>query len=121
MARTIALLGAGGKMGFRIARKLQQAGYDLRAVEVAEAGKARLAEAGLVAMEAAEGLKGAAKDQMKNFVKGEDVIFKGWKQGFTDQIVDTGTSLGAPKYTSFVVSATQAVGDAVKKVAAQYD
>lgn len=68
-----------------------------------------------------EGLKGAAKDQMKNFVKGEDVIFKGWKQGFTDQIIDTGTSLGAPKYTSFVVSATQAVGDAVKKVAAQYD
>jgi hypothetical protein len=59
MTRKIAVLGAGGKMGFRITRKLKDARYDVRAVEIAEAGKARLAEAGIVAVDNAQGLSGA--------------------------------------------------------------
>lgn len=59
MTRTIAVLGAGGKMGFRITGKLKGAGYDVRAVEVADAGRARLNEAGIAAMGQDEGLKGA--------------------------------------------------------------
>ncbi|WP_421724073.1 phosphogluconate dehydrogenase C-terminal domain-containing protein [Bauldia sp.] len=49
MTRSVAVLGAGGKMGFRVARKLFDAGYDLRAIEVSDAGKQRLSEAGMVA------------------------------------------------------------------------
>lgn len=47
MSRRVAVLGAGGKMGLRVTRKLQKASYDLRAVEVAEAGRERLREAGI--------------------------------------------------------------------------
>lgn len=59
MARSVAVFGAGGKMGYRVARKLADAGYDLRAVEIGEAGRARLAEAGIRPMDQAEGLAGA--------------------------------------------------------------
>lgn len=59
MTRKIAVLGAGGKMGFRITGKLKDAGYDVRAVEIAEAGRARLAEAGIVAVDNAQGLRAA--------------------------------------------------------------
>jgi len=59
MTRRIAVLGAGGKMGFRITRKLKNAGYDLRAVEIAETGRARLADAGILPMDTAEGVKDA--------------------------------------------------------------
>lgn len=59
MKRSVAVLGAGGKMGFRVTRKLFEAGYDLRAVEIGEAGRARLAEAGIVAVDATTGLAGA--------------------------------------------------------------
>jgi hypothetical protein len=59
MARSVAVLGAGGKMGFRVTRKLVDAGYDVRAVEVGEAGRARLAEAGIPAVAADAGLQGA--------------------------------------------------------------
>jgi hypothetical protein len=59
MVRSVAVLGAGGKMGFRVARKLQQAGYDLRAVEIGDVGKARLADAGILAIDAERGLSGA--------------------------------------------------------------
>ncbi len=38
----IALLGAGGKMGVRLATNLSGTGYDIAPVEVAEAGRARL-------------------------------------------------------------------------------
>jgi hypothetical protein len=54
----IALLGAGGKMGVRIARNLMQSSYHLAPVEVTEAGQARLkSETGLdcVAAETALG------------------------------------------------------------------
>ena len=45
----IAVLGAGGKMGLRVSRKLRDAGFDLRAVEIGEAGRGRLSEAGIAA------------------------------------------------------------------------
>jgi hypothetical protein len=59
MARSIAMFGAGGKMGFRVTRKLHEAGYDLRAIEIGAEGKARLAEAGIEAVDATVALKGA--------------------------------------------------------------
>ena len=36
MGRSVAVLGAGGKMGFRVTKKLFDAGYDLRAVEIGD-------------------------------------------------------------------------------------
>ena len=36
MAQSVAVFGAGGKMGFRVTRKFVEAGYDTRAVEVGE-------------------------------------------------------------------------------------
>ena len=56
----IAILGSGGKMGFRITRKLVDAGYDVRAVEIGEAGRARLTEAGIPARTVEDGVAGAA-------------------------------------------------------------
>ncbi|WP_279480169.1 phosphogluconate dehydrogenase C-terminal domain-containing protein [Aureimonas sp. SK2] len=60
MATSVAILGSGGKMGFRVTRKLVDAGYDVRAVEIGEAGRARLAQAGIPAVAAEEGVPGAA-------------------------------------------------------------
>jgi D-apionate oxidoisomerase len=59
MTRSVAVLGAGGKMGFRVTKKLFDAGYDLRAIEISAAGQARLTEAGIVAVDQATGLAGA--------------------------------------------------------------
>lgn len=59
MAVSVAILGSGGKMGYRVTRKLVDAGYDVRAVEIGDAGRARLAEAGIAAVDAAQGVKGA--------------------------------------------------------------
>lgn len=57
---TIAILGAGGKMGFRITKKLVDAGYDVRAVEIGEAGRTRLSEAGITSSGSVEeGVNGA--------------------------------------------------------------
>lgn len=48
MTTTIALMGAGGKMGCRITDNIKgMAEYEVRYVEVSDAGKARLAERGL--------------------------------------------------------------------------
>ena len=58
MKRSVAVLGAGGKMGFRVTKKLHDAGYDLRAIEVGDVGKARLAEANIYAVGIDDGLKG---------------------------------------------------------------
>jgi D-apionate oxidoisomerase len=59
MKTAIAVLGAGGKMGFRITRKLVDAGYDVRATEIGDVGKQRLMEAGIKAVGQDEGIKGA--------------------------------------------------------------
>lgn len=59
MAVSVAILGSGGKMGYRVTRKLVDAGYDVRAVEIGDAGRQRLAEANIPAMDAAQGVKGA--------------------------------------------------------------
>jgi D-apionate oxidoisomerase len=45
-------------MGYRVARKLAEAGHDMRAIEIGEAGRARLTEAGIRPMDQAEGLAG---------------------------------------------------------------
>lgn len=47
MTTQIAVLGAGGKMGLRVTRKLVASAYDIVAVENAQAGRDRLAEAGI--------------------------------------------------------------------------
>lgn len=57
--KTITLLGAGGKMGLRIAANLRNTDYSVRHVEISERGKALLAERGLTAMTAEDALKGS--------------------------------------------------------------
>ena len=59
MKTAIAILGSGGKMGFRITRKLVDAGYDVRAIEIGDAGRARLAEASIPVRALGDGLEGA--------------------------------------------------------------
>lgn len=59
MGETVAVLGAGGKMGFRVARKLRDAGFDLRAVDTAPAGQERLRGAGIEPQERDAALRGA--------------------------------------------------------------
>ena len=59
MQTAIAILGSGGKMGFRITRKLVDAGYDVRAIEIGDAGRARLAAASIPVRELFDGLSGA--------------------------------------------------------------
>lgn len=57
---TIALFGAGGKMGCRLARNLKNSPFKTRPVEVSEAGRQRLQnEIGWHAMEAGEALREA--------------------------------------------------------------
>jgi hypothetical protein len=58
---TIALFGAGGKMGYRLASNLRQSPFEVRHVEVSEAGRARLANGlGITAVAAEVALVGAA-------------------------------------------------------------
>jgi len=54
--KTITLLGAGGKMGLRIADNLRKTDLDVRYVEVSERGRRALAERGLQAVTAEEAL-----------------------------------------------------------------
>ncbi|MGV3551627.1 phosphogluconate dehydrogenase C-terminal domain-containing protein [Rhizobium sp.] len=57
---SIALFGAGGKMGCRLAKNLKGSRFDVRHVEVSDAGKARLKdELGLSAVDADTALDGA--------------------------------------------------------------
>ena len=56
----IALFGAGGKMGFRLASNLKKSPFETRHVEISEPGRARLASAlGVTAIAAEEALRGA--------------------------------------------------------------
>lgn len=57
---TIALIGAGGKMGFRLSANLANSNLKVRHVEVSEGGRKRLSdELGLTCVEAGEALDGA--------------------------------------------------------------
>ncbi len=55
----IALLGAGGKMGLRLTANLTGSRYDVRHVEIAERGRAALAERGISAAPMDQALEGA--------------------------------------------------------------
>jgi hypothetical protein len=56
----IALFGAGGKMGYRLARNLKTSPFEVRHVEVSEAGRARLAnDLGIAAVSPETALQGA--------------------------------------------------------------
>ncbi|KQP23023.1 phosphogluconate dehydrogenase C-terminal domain-containing protein [Pseudorhodoferax sp. Leaf267] len=60
MTTTIALLGAGGKMGVRLAKNLQGSRFQVRHVEVGEVGRKRLRdEAGIECVDEAAALDGA--------------------------------------------------------------
>ena len=59
MSTSVAVLGSGGKMGFRVTKKLVVAGYDVRAVEIGDAGRQRLSQAGIAAVGVDEGVKDA--------------------------------------------------------------
>ena len=48
--RKITIMGAGGKMGYRLSANLRNKGYEMRHVEVSEAGRARLAELEIACM-----------------------------------------------------------------------
>ncbi|OBZ94879.1 semialdehyde dehydrogenase [Pararhizobium polonicum] len=57
---SIALFGAGGKMGYRLAKNLKGSRFDVRHVELSDAGKARLqADLGLSCVDADTALSGA--------------------------------------------------------------
>lgn len=56
---TVVVIGAGGKMGWRVTNKLHASRYDTRAVEIAEAGRQRLADAGIAVLDEAPALDGA--------------------------------------------------------------
>ena len=57
---TIALFGAGGKMGYRLSTNFRGSGYTIRHVEISEAGKERLKTGlGFDAVGVDEALKGA--------------------------------------------------------------
>ncbi|WP_120504350.1 phosphogluconate dehydrogenase C-terminal domain-containing protein [Sulfitobacter mediterraneus] len=47
MNNKIAILGAGGKMGARVARKIHESQYDLIAIEISDEGRERLGHAGI--------------------------------------------------------------------------
>lgn len=55
----IALMGAGGKMGHRLARNLKDSEHELRCVEVSETGRQQLAKLGLEAVPEDRALEGA--------------------------------------------------------------
>lgn len=56
---TVALFGAGGKMGYRLASNFRGSAYDVRHVEVSEAGRQRLKEGlGIAAVSTEEALRG---------------------------------------------------------------
>lgn len=59
MTTSVAVLGAGGKMGFRVTRKLVDAGYDVRAIEISETARTRLSEVGILAADSDTGIEGA--------------------------------------------------------------
>lgn len=59
MTRSVAILGAGGKMGFRISKKIHDAGFDLRAVEIGAEGVERLGSVGIAVTQQDAAIDGA--------------------------------------------------------------
>lgn len=59
MIKTIALMGAGGKMGLRLSANLEGSPYEVRHVEIGEQGKAALRARGIEPQTADQALKGA--------------------------------------------------------------
>src|SRR5690606_34529604 len=59
MTTTIALIGAGGKMGSRITNNLMNTDYDMKYVEVAERGQANLLHKGLAVTSQEEAVQSA--------------------------------------------------------------
>lgn len=57
--KTIALIGAGGKMGLRLTDNLLKTDYQVRSVEISEAGRTALASRGVEAVSLDEALDGA--------------------------------------------------------------
>jgi len=62
-------------------------------------------------------LQGFGADQAKNFIKGDDVIFSGWSQDITGQVIDAGVEGAAPAYTPYVTQGAEAVGEGIKNTA----
>ena len=56
---TVALFGAGGKMGYRLASNFRKSSFDVRHVEVSAAGRERLADLGVQACDQSMALDGA--------------------------------------------------------------
>ncbi len=56
---TVALFGAGGKMGYRLASNFKKSSFDVRHVEVSTVGRERLADLGVQACDQAMALEGA--------------------------------------------------------------
>jgi pyrroline-5-carboxylate reductase len=54
----VTIMGAGGKMGYRVSVNLRDSGYDVRHVEVSEAGRKRLEEVGIRCRAQEEALAG---------------------------------------------------------------
>ena len=57
--KKIAVLGAGGKMGYRVSANLRNAPYDVSHIEVSEAGRARLSELNITTKSAEDALPNA--------------------------------------------------------------
>lgn len=57
--KNVAVIGAGGKMGYRVSANLKGAPYDVRHVEVSEAGRARLKELDITCVDADSALADA--------------------------------------------------------------
>jgi D-apionate oxidoisomerase len=57
--KTVAIIGAGGKMGYRVSANLREAPYEVKHVEVSEAGRSRLKELGITCVDADAALRDA--------------------------------------------------------------
>lgn len=55
----VVVIGAGGKMGLRVTKKLHESPYETRAVEIGAAGRAKLDEAGIAVWEHDAAMEGA--------------------------------------------------------------
>src|SRR5262245_21887955 len=57
--KKVAIIGAGGKMGYRVSANLRGSPYEVKHVEVSEAGRTRLKELGITCVDADNALPDA--------------------------------------------------------------